>query len=155
MIAALLTLGAALAIDVGQPLPSAPLVDSNGSVAILAPGEVRVVNLWAAWCGPCRAELPLFDGLATRLGEDAEVVLVSVDTSRPRAVALARHLHLGARVVFDGQPLADLIEPDTLPTTLVVGADGVVRHVHTGELKAEDFSSLEAEVRALLPLHDQ
>lgn len=151
MIAAALTLAAAWAIDVGDPLPTTPLVDNQGATVVLAPGPVRVVNLWASWCGPCRAELPLFDALTTRLGPTAEVVLVSVDASRPRALALAKHLDLHGRLLFDGEVFASAINPDTLPTTLVVGPDGVVRNVHIGELSAEDFLVLEGEIRALLP----
>ncbi len=150
MIAALLMLAVTWAADVGVPLPLTLLTNDQGVAAVLAPGPVRVVNLWASWCGPCRAELPLFDALATRLGTDAEVVLVSVDTSRPRAVALAKRLDLHARVLFDGESFAAQINPEAMPSTLLVGSDGVVRRVVAGEMNVDDVAALEGEVRALI-----
>lgn len=44
-------------------------------------GKVKLVNLWATWCAPCREEMPALDQLqAEKGGEDFEVVAVNVDT---------------------------------------------------------------------------
>jgi len=51
-------------------------------------GKVLLVNLWATWCAPCRAEMPALDALQRDLGSDRfEVVAVNVDTgddTKPR-----------------------------------------------------------------------
>ncbi len=57
--------------------------DGDGQRVTLADFEGRTVllNLWATWCPPCRAEMPSLDALEARLGgEDFQVVAVSVDT---------------------------------------------------------------------------
>lgn len=52
-------------------------------------GKYRLVNLWATWCAPCRAEMPALDELQRSKGSDKfEVVAISVDggsENKPRA----------------------------------------------------------------------
>jgi len=65
-------------------------VDGKGQPADMAPyrGKVLLVNLWATWCAPCRAEMPALDALqAKKGGADFEVVAINVDTgddAKPR-----------------------------------------------------------------------
>lgn len=57
----------------------------DGSKTSLADfrGKAVLLNLWATWCGPCRAEMPALDKLqAAKGGKDFEVVAVNVDTAR-------------------------------------------------------------------------
>lgn len=65
----------------GQPMPGAELADPGGAKLVLAElkGKPVLVNLWATWCVPCIAEMPLLDELAAELGETVEVVTVSED----------------------------------------------------------------------------
>lgn len=127
------------------------LVTGDGTSAPLDTGEVRVVNLWASWCGPCRAELPLLDALHASIdAEGAEVLAVSVDDSVPRAKALVRHLSLDLPVRYGGQPLAEALAPTALPATYVLDREGNVRFVHTGELDAADIEEISTEVRGLV-----
>jgi thiol-disulfide isomerase/thioredoxin len=48
-----------------------------------------LVNLWATWCAPCRAEMPALDELQQKMGGDSfEVVAINVDTgddAKPKA----------------------------------------------------------------------
>ncbi|QKV20119.1 thiol:disulfide interchange protein TlpA [Oricola thermophila] len=65
--------------------------DGDGNSVTLADsgGKPRLVNLWATWCAPCRAEMPALDRLQAEKGGDGfEVVAVSVDggsDQKPRA----------------------------------------------------------------------
>jgi thiol-disulfide isomerase/thioredoxin len=78
---------AALAVD-PAPKPATPLAFNgpDGRKLTLADfhGRALVLNLWATWCVPCRAEMPALDQLQAKAGApDFEVVAVNVDTARP------------------------------------------------------------------------
>lgn len=77
---------AALAVS-RTPKLAAPLAfsDAAGRKLTLADfrGRALIVNLWATWCVPCRAEMPALDQLQARDGgTDFEVVAINVDTAR-------------------------------------------------------------------------
>lgn len=65
--------------------------DAAGAPVTLADfaGKTVLLNLWATWCAPCRAEMPALDRLQGELGgDDFQVVAVNVDTrggDRPKA----------------------------------------------------------------------
>lgn len=65
-----------------NPVPSIAFTDENGNAQTLEAwrGKVLLLNIWATWCGPCRAEMPTLDRLqATLGGEDFEVLALSID----------------------------------------------------------------------------
>lgn len=103
--------------DAGKPLQ---LSDWRGKIVLL--------NVWATWCGPCRAEMPTLDRLQEKLGGDQfDVLALSIDRG-------------GAGVVRDFynaiglQHLQIRVDPTTkasrdisvvgLPTTLLIGPNG-------------------------------
>lgn len=66
------------------PLPDVQFVNAEGKPVSLKDwrGKVVLLNLWATWCTPCRAEMPALDRLQTALGSDKfEVVALVVDKS--------------------------------------------------------------------------
>ena len=74
---------AMLAANPPQSLASLSLNDPSGQKTTLGSmsGKVLLVNLWATWCAPCRAEMPALDTLQKEMGSDSfEVVAVNVDT---------------------------------------------------------------------------
>ncbi|CAH2400411.1 thiol:disulfide interchange protein TlpA [Mesorhizobium escarrei] len=73
---------ALLPADPPQSLKGLAFNDPNGEPMALADhaGKTVLLNLWATWCAPCRAEMPALDALQKEMGSDAfEVVAVNVD----------------------------------------------------------------------------
>jgi len=78
---------AAAVLVAAEPRPAMPLAfeRADGSKTSLADfrGRAALLNLWATWCVPCRAEMPALDKLQVEEGgKDFEVVAVNVDTAR-------------------------------------------------------------------------
>jgi len=74
---------AMLPADPPQSLASLAFNAPDGTPMTLADlsGKTLLLNLWATWCAPCRAEMPALDRLQAEMGSDAfEVVAVNVDT---------------------------------------------------------------------------
>lgn len=71
-------------------LPTLAFKDASGADKSLADwrGRTVLVNLWATWCVPCRAEMPALDRLQASLGgDDFSVVAVNVDVRNPERAA--------------------------------------------------------------------
>jgi thiol-disulfide isomerase/thioredoxin len=126
---------AALAVD-AKPRPAIPLSfkGPGGEKATLADfkGRALLVNLWATWCVPCRAEMPALDRLQAKAGgPDFEVVAINVDTARlERAPAFLDGIGVKTLTRY-ADPSADAFETLRLagkalglPTSLLIDKDG-------------------------------
>jgi thiol-disulfide isomerase/thioredoxin len=95
----------------------------------LAPGVPTVINVWGSWCGPCREELPLVQGLADVAGGEVQVLgVVAVDTVSA-ADSFAADAGVTIPNAFDQQN--DLLAEQGLrgaPYTFFVAADGTLAY---------------------------
>ncbi len=75
---------AALIADTPRKFADISFKDGNGKVLSISDfkGETVLLNLWATWCGPCRAEMPALDKLQKEVGssDKFEVVAINIDT---------------------------------------------------------------------------
>jgi thiol-disulfide isomerase/thioredoxin len=115
-------------------------------------GRSVLLNLWATWCAPCRAEMPALDRLQAKSGgADFEVVAVNIDTSRldrPKAFLDDVGVKNLSRYA---DPSADSFEALRvagkalgLPTSLLIGPDGCELAVMAGPANwdSEDAAKL-------------
>ena len=130
----------------------AEIVDLAGLQKVIrAPGnEVKVINFWATWCGPCIKELPLIEKVGQERS-DVKVILVSLDLDldpNPDKVykfVQRKKIKSPVLIVDAGNPNDWIDKVDkrwsgALPATLVVnGKNGkstfVERELHEGELE--------------------
>jgi thiol-disulfide isomerase/thioredoxin len=125
---------AMLAADPPQSLQSLAFNGPDGNAMTLADrrGKTLLVNLWATWCAPCRAEMPALDALQqAKGGADFEVVAINVDTGddvKPKkflaetgvkTLAYYRDASMGAFNMLKEKALAL-----GLPVTLLVDREG-------------------------------
>lgn len=106
--------------NAGAAAPSPPLRRADGRPLDLAAfrGKTVLVNYWATWCAPCRAELPSLDRLAAREGGRLVVIAASVDTDPTAAKAAFEgrypHLKLAHASLADLQRFGALGVPYTV-----------------------------------------
>lgn len=152
---------AAMAIqDAPRRLPELAFKAEDGASVTLADfsGKAVLVNLWATWCAPCRAEMPALSELQAEAGgEDFEVLAINIDTgdaSKPEAflaeigvsnLPLYRDETMGVFNDLKKEGLAF-----GLPVTLLLGEDGCMLGVMNGpaEWAGEDAKALVGELVA-------
>jgi thiol-disulfide isomerase/thioredoxin len=143
-----------------EPTEALPLAfeRANGSQATLADfrGRALLLNLWATWCVPCRAEMPALDRLEARAGGPGfEVVAVNVDTARlERRTAFLDGVGVKALARY-ADPSGDAFEilrkggkALGLPVTMLIDKDGCEIGAAAGAVKW-DSADAEALVGAL------
>jgi peroxiredoxin len=121
-------------------------IDAN-AVKELAKNDtkyLRVINVWATWCGPCVAEMPELIKLPQMYSKRGfELVTLSADApeKKDRALAMLKDKHVAiTNYIFnsdDHDALADALDkqwPGPLPHTIVIAPGGKVIYRHTGEL---------------------
>lgn len=138
---------------VGYFAPEIVLQDLSGKTASLASyrGQVVLVNVWASWCAPCRAEMPDIEKVYRRLGAEGFTVLavnVTDQDTEADARRLVQELSLSFPVVFDRDGrVSRAYRARTLPTSYLVGRDGVIQEIVVGGMTE---ATLEVRVRKLL-----
>ena len=120
-------------LDPPLPLPQGlTFEDSQGQSVTLAAtnGELRLINLWATWCAPCREEMPALDRLAEHLLEEPFQVLAIA--SGPHSMANIKRFYTSADLKHleiyqspDSQ-LAARLGAIALPSSFIVSPNGLV-----------------------------
>ncbi len=98
-------------------------------------GKVVFLNMWATWCGPCRAEMPTIQELYNRLDkEKVVVVMLSIDKDQDKE-KIVRYIQNKAYTFPVYQPsgyLTEQLSVHTIPTTFVISKDGKIAAKHVG-----------------------
>lgn len=119
---------------------------ADGGTTTLAShaGEPLVVNYFAAWCPPCRAELPDFEAVSQERLDDVTFIGVSKDNTTDAWTGLIDETGVTFETVFEGNSSGtyEIIGGLAMPTTAFVTADGEVAHVHSGILNDELLNQL-------------
>ena len=142
----------------GGKTPPLELADPEGAVHRLADyrGKVVLVNFWATWCAPCRAEMPSLERLRASLeGRPFAVLAVNVGENPRAAREFADKLPVRFTILMDRDVRATKAwGAKLLPVSFLVGPDGSIRYSYLGDL---DWSSAQVreKVESLLPKQDQ
>lgn len=126
--------------DGGSPATEAlaiPVTTAGGGATTLGAltGERMVVNFFASWCPPCRAEMPALEAVHQQVGDDVRFVGVSVDYDETSWKSLVAESGITFETVFEPrQDLLRAVGGKGMPTTVLLDPEGRIVHVHTGAI---------------------
>ena len=138
---------------IGKPAPlDFTLKDMNGVDVKLASfkGKIILLNFWATWCGPCRAEIPALVELQKKYADDLVVLGFSVDdpVDKLRPYATGYKINYPVLVGSGREEVQDAFGPLWgIPVSVIIGRDGTIARKHSGIGTKEQF---EQEIKSLL-----
>jgi len=131
--------------------PPFQLIDLGGKPVSLAEarGKIVLLNFWATWCGPCRAEIPDLVDLQERYADKLEIIALATEEDDSDQVRrFVQHSGINYRVAMaSDQVVRDYGGIAALPTSFVIDAQGRVVQKHIG---LNDPTLYERELKAML-----
>ncbi len=142
------------ALEVGQAAPALVARSFSGETIDLASlrGKIVVLNFWASWCGPCRAEMPVLDALYREYRDRGLVVLgLSADDRHDRNDALRAAQGVGYITGLLAEAQTNGFgAPQVLPLTYIIGRTGTLGAVLNANRGPLSAGQLRAAIEAQL-----
>lgn len=140
------------ALPVIGPAPAWKLKDLEGKLVSSEDfkGKVVVLDFWATWCPPCRAEIPGYVDLYKKYGKDRLAIIgVSLDEAGPKVVQqFVTKFGVNYPIVMGDDAVQSAFGGmEAIPTTFLIDQNGRIRDKKVG---AEPTESYEKKIAALL-----
>lgn len=142
--AILIALSAPAVLGQAAVAPELALRDLNGRTVRLSAyrGKVVVINFWATWCPPCRAEMPDLIRLQREYASHGlQIIGITFPPeNKTRVQRFARSLKVNYPIVLGTRQIRDRFSSEeVLPLTVVIDRDGKVNDIISGILLPEEF----------------
>ncbi|MEE9324494.1 MAG: TlpA disulfide reductase family protein [Dehalococcoidia bacterium] len=128
---------------VGFPAPLFTLSDLEGNEVSLADlrGKAVVINFWATWCPPCRAEIPDLEAVYQKYNsQGVEFLGVDLLENREPVARYVARTGMSYTVLLDGEALVSRAYSLTaLPTTYFLDRDGIIRDKRIGKMGEKEI----------------
>ena len=134
---------ATAAVKIGEPAPpfDLTLIDGTKVRSVDLRGHVVVLNFWATWCGPCKAELPLLDSYY-RLRRDNGLRVFAVATEDSVPASKLKPLFAAMAIPSARRIKGQFAVMGALPTNYIIDRAGIVRYAKAGAFDLNDLNSL-------------
>lgn len=137
-----------LGVEVGNIAPDFRVANLKGGESSLSDyrGKVVLLNFWATWCGPCKAEMPSMEALYQSYPrEDFEILAVSIDIDKDAPIqSFIEDFGFTFPVLLDTLfEVNDRYQIRVVPTSVVVNREGVITHRLLG---AKDWNAPDSKL---------
>ena len=132
-------------VEAGQPAPNFELMTLDGETAVLDEyaGDVVLINFWATWCPPCKAEMPAINAYYEANKEKGLTVLgVNAQEDRATVGKFIEANGFTFPILLDSVgDVARQFQVNSYPTTIIVDRNGTIQTIHNGLITAEQLET--------------
>lgn len=137
-------------LEEGNKPPSFELSTLAGDIIKLTDykGKKVILNFWASWCGPCKAEMPHMQNYYAKNKDSANVEIIAVNLTTEEAGLGSIEKFVDAYGLTFPVPLdnegevMDMYRIMTIPTTYMIGTDGTIKHKIIGPMDEKTIKEL-------------
>ncbi len=125
-------------VSTGDKAPDFTLKTLEGKEVRLSDykGKVVLINFWASWCPPCRAEMPLFEDVYKRYRDKGfEILAISTDVNEEAVHKFLKDIKVSFPILMDDGKVSEIYGITGLPTSYLLDRDGKVIRIRLGEYK--------------------
>ena len=132
--------------QIGKKISNLSLTSSDGNNVNLSDyrGKVLLINSWATWCPPCKAEMPTLETYYQN-NKGAGFEILAINAGESNEVASQFKLYNGITFPIMMDTNGDIIEAlgiTGLPTSILVNRDGIVEYIHVGMFFENDLENI-------------
>jgi thiol-disulfide isomerase/thioredoxin len=130
----------------GNPAPELNVTDLQGKPLALTTfrGKIVLIDFWATWCAPCRADGPALEKLYRRYG-DKDLIIIGISVGEDRGVVekfLSEHPHSFPIVLTSENEMPRPYQIGVFPTYLIIDRDGTVATAAEGDRGFADLRKM-------------
>lgn len=130
-----------------------PYVEGDESFSISKKTDkITVLNFWGTWCGPCKAELPYFDQIASEYADSVQIVTIHSDYGLDKAPQYIEENYPDSKMIFtydaNDAYYNLLVKGSAWPTTVILDQNGVILNKTVGKMEYETLKAIINTVQA-------
>lgn len=137
--------------QVGNLAPAVTIKDVTGKTVKIQPSKDRkiyVLNFWATWCPPCRAELPELQKFAQEKDKDVTFYAINLQESPEKVQGFLQDMGVQVPVLLDQK--GSTTRPYALkyiPTTVIMDQKGIIRFRKSGGVTSQELQQILAGLK--------
>jgi|SRR4051812_21739858 len=126
-------------LSIGAAAPDFQLKTLAGDTVKLSDlrGKKVMLNFWATWCPPCKAEMPEMEQFSKQIGDDTVILAVNIDPQLDVQGFVNEH-KITFPILLDAEDkVNEAYQVLSIPTTYFINSKGIIQNKYTGSMKID------------------
>ena len=126
-------------LSIGSSAPNFELKTLTGDTVTLSQlkGKKVMLNFWATWCPPCKAEMPEMEQFSKQIGDDTVILAVNIDPQLD-VQGFVNENKITFPILLDTEDkVNEAYQILSIPTTYFINSKGIIQNKYTGSMKLD------------------
>ncbi|TWE01666.1 peroxiredoxin [Neobacillus bataviensis] len=126
-------------LSIGSSAPDFELKTLTGDTVTLSQlkGKKVMLNFWATWCPPCKAEMPEMEQFSKQIGDDTVILAVNIDPQLD-VQGFVNENKITFPILLDAEDkVNEAYQILSIPTTYFINSKGIIQNKYTGSMKLD------------------